>query len=189
MARDMIARILDNEWVEDAATIDQRKFDAVKPRIVVENTDKRLDMNNDPICEVKIGESENDQFKTRGHAYRREKDRVVISLKFTDQQPDDYSSAADSPDEFMYGYMAGPNGDSDFDLRAYERVKYGGLVGETKRIMNTHTSGVGKYNELVVVDIDDQCGETDYGIWHADVVVELRRYTEPGWSTVDAHVN
>lgn len=179
-----IRMLLDSEWT---SSIEGRVNDVPKPLLVEEKKNLKDDLRTQDVAHVGDGGPVESTPMGFGWTHERIDATVVVQLRSADRDGD----VATDGRHRMFGErfsatVSGSSGVGETLVGDHsEAERYGGLVGETERLMKAHRKGFAEFD--IVADglrVEDESTLAGPGYYRADVYVPLANVASPIDTTV-----
>lgn len=157
-----LVRYLDANW---RPSVGGRRQDVPQPEIEREHEDARQQLGNHDLLRVRGGTTAHEP---GGFAYAHQDvtETVTIEVRTKDRRED--GTRIDGY-ERLFGVRDEAN----------EREAWGGLVGETRRLLRRIRRGTREWDVVHVDEVQDRSGQAGPKNWRADIPVGLDRFGEP----------
>lgn len=152
--------LLDANWEE---SVSGRERDVPQPQLIRESAEslRKMNLDQNDAALLRDGGITTIEPQSFGWAQERLVSRVTIDLRTTGEAGSTHGR------ERLWGYR-GVGG-----LNDNESERYGGLVGETKRIMDSVRKGDNDFDLVLVTEENDLSAQMGGQIWRASVEVQL----------------
>lgn len=156
------AYALDEDW---EPRVTGRAVEVPKPVIVTEGEDSEASIKDRDVVVVKDGGTTNVEPGTLGHRENTQNSFVQVDIRTTDRNRPAVPDATRSP-----GYVR-LFGKRDNVANVAER--YGGLVGEVTRILQTYRRGVNEFTRIQIEDVNDISSQSGVNHYRATLTVRF----------------
>lgn len=163
-----IEALLEQHW---QPAITGRYHDVPEPTFVREQEEMKQSLRTQDVAHVVDGGAEEHTPLGFGWTHETVDDTVVVQLRSADRRIND--APVDGRIR-TFGYRNTTDAVDEHGLEPLEEERWGGLAGETKRILLAHRKGVAEYD--IVADglrVEDQSDLAGPGYYRADVQVPL----------------
>lgn len=155
--------LLDQQWTP---AVTGRVFDVPKPSLGVQKEDVKKRLRTDDVAEIVDGGTTSYEPAGLGWGAENATARVSIELRTTNKRGNDNLPPVEHPGRRrLLGYRNIGDATDDHGLGPGESERYGGLVGETKRILDGARRGDQEYDLVVGYefnDISDRVGQNNF---------------------------
>lgn len=154
MGRQLIESLLDDNWTEDVTGRDEP---VPKPRIVQAGERKRMNLAEGDVVYIRDGGTAEREPAGLGWKEQNSVVRVTIDIRTTNDN---------GGRERLEGFRPSSS--------PYEKEDYGGLVGETLRILDVYNTETAEYQIIEVEEVNDISEEQGFGRYRTEVTTRLK---------------
>lgn len=173
-ANGFTAYALDNMW-EERATM--RSQEVPQPAIFLESNKSKANLKKGDVIIVRNGGLSSFEPATLGHNEESNTQFVNLDIRTVDRNRENFSDSIMSPG---YTRLFGKR-----DVRTNTGEKYGGLIGECRRIFHELRRGSNEFNKIQITEVNDVSDQE--GVNHYRAIMTIRFETIAENITVDQH--
>ena len=163
--------LLDTNWTEERSG---REVDVPKPDIYLQQNQGKVNLANKDAIVVEDGGTAD--YEPASFSWREEHETVRVTAVIRGTSRSVAGTDIDGRTR-VFGHRNTGSDTDQYGLDPGESDTDGGLVGETKRILNDVRTGDVEYDTIAVPTVNDTSAAEGANRYRADVEIELRNLT------------